>query len=306
MTVTFAPTAASTYGGSVAVTSDATSGVNTIAASGTGTQPVQRIIALSGNLAFGSVAIGNSAQATLTIANTGNAALTVSSISYPSGFSGNWSGGTIGASSVQPVTVTFAPTAATTYGGSVAVTSDATSGANTIAASGIGSADTTPPVIAIISPTNGQVFTFSPVTINGVATDNVAVAIVAWALDQGGGGGMAVGTTNWTVSGLSLRPGTNVITIIAFDGAGNSTSTNVIVTFMQTQPVPITNPQLAGRVFSGTVQTVVGMNYVLEFKTSLSDADWSVAQTLTGNGGPITLTDNAAATPTRFYRVHVQ
>src|ERR1035441_1039885 len=63
--------------------------------------------------------------------------MTIGSISYPNGFSGNWSG-TIAAGSSQPVTVTFSPTSPTNYGGAVTVNSDMTSGVNTIAASGTG------------------------------------------------------------------------------------------------------------------------------------------------------------------------
>ena len=135
--VVFAPTAATSYGGNVTVNSDASGGVNTLAVSGTGVVPLQPVIALSGNLAFGNVPVGGSASATLTIANTGNAALTVSSISYPAGFSGAWSG-TVPAGGSQPVKVVFAPTAATSYGGNVTVNSDATEGVANIAASGTG------------------------------------------------------------------------------------------------------------------------------------------------------------------------
>ncbi|MBE0544432.1 MAG: choice-of-anchor D domain-containing protein, partial [Verrucomicrobia bacterium] len=110
----------------------------TMAASGNGTITPTRVISLSGDLVFGSVVVGSSAQRTLTIANTGNSTLTVSSISYPSGFGGNWSSGTIPAGGSQNVTVTFSPSAATGYDGTVTVNSDKTSGVNTIAASGLG------------------------------------------------------------------------------------------------------------------------------------------------------------------------
>jgi pimeloyl-ACP methyl ester carboxylesterase len=119
-----------------------------------------RIISLSGNLAFGSVAVGSSPQSILTIYNTGNSTMTMSSISYPNGFSGSWSG-TIAANGSQPVTVTFSPTAATSYGGTVTVNSDATSGGNTIAASGTGTATAQP---AMINPTPGSTLTSSSAT----------------------------------------------------------------------------------------------------------------------------------------------
>ncbi|NJL59431.1 MAG: choice-of-anchor D domain-containing protein [Desulfobacteraceae bacterium] len=95
------------------------------------------IIALSGDMAFGSVYLGSSAQKTLTISNIGNSPLTVYSISCPTGFSGNWSG-TIAAGAYQNVTVTFTPTAAQTYSGTIAVSSDKTLGTETIAVSGTG------------------------------------------------------------------------------------------------------------------------------------------------------------------------
>jgi LEA14-like dessication related protein len=143
VTVAFAPAAPMSYGGTITVTSDASGGVNTIAASGAGTSTVTtRAIGLSGVLAFGSVTVGTPATATLTISNTGNAPLVVTGISYPTGFSGAW-GGPVPAGGSQPVTVTFTPTTATTYGGSVTVTSDATAGTNTIAISGIGTPPTT-------------------------------------------------------------------------------------------------------------------------------------------------------------------
>lgn len=101
--------------------------------------PLQtRVISLSGDLIFGSVVVGSSAQRVLTIANNGNATLTVSSLSYPNGFRGDWPGGTIAAGGSQQVTVTFSPASASSYGGKLTVDSDATSGANSAAASGTG------------------------------------------------------------------------------------------------------------------------------------------------------------------------
>ena len=51
-----------------------------------------RIIVLSGDLAFGTVPVGGSSNLTLTVSNSGNSTLTVDGISYPTGFSGAWSG----------------------------------------------------------------------------------------------------------------------------------------------------------------------------------------------------------------------
>lgn len=97
-----------------------------------------RVIGLSGDLNFGFVVVGTSAQRTLTVSNTGNSALNVTGIQLPGGFNGNWTG-TIAAGGSQNVTITFTPAGLTDYGGSVAVTSNATSGTNTRAISGSGS-----------------------------------------------------------------------------------------------------------------------------------------------------------------------
>jgi uncharacterized repeat protein (TIGR03803 family) len=99
--------------------------------------PTNKVISLTGNLAFGNVTVETSAQRTLAIGNTGNTNLTVSSISYPSGFNGSWAG-MIPPGGSTNVTVTFSPTLATSYGGNVTVNSDKTSGNNVISASGTG------------------------------------------------------------------------------------------------------------------------------------------------------------------------
>jgi hypothetical protein len=96
-----------------------------------------RIIGVSGTLAFGSVQASQTATQVLTINNHGYSPLTVSSVSYPAGFSGAWTG-TIQAGGSQNIPVVFAPLAQTTYGGTVTVDSDATSGTNTDAVSGTG------------------------------------------------------------------------------------------------------------------------------------------------------------------------
>jgi hypothetical protein len=142
VTVSFAPTSAATLSGNIAVASNATSGTNTIAVSGSSVAAT-RVIGLSGDMAFGNVTVNSTATRTMTISNTGNSVLTVNSISYPTGFTGNWSSGTIAAGSSRNVTVTFTPIAATSYVGTITVNSDRNSGTNTISTSGTGTAAAT-------------------------------------------------------------------------------------------------------------------------------------------------------------------
>ncbi len=134
VTVTFAPTEAKSYDGTITVQSDAMSGVNTIDCSGKGRGGG---ISLYDNLVFGDVAVNSQSQLTFTITNTDIGLLTVSGITYPEGFSGNWAG-EIAAGGYQEVTVTFAPTEARNYDGTITVQSDAVGGVNTIDCSGEG------------------------------------------------------------------------------------------------------------------------------------------------------------------------
>ncbi|HOC57775.1 MAG TPA: choice-of-anchor Q domain-containing protein, partial [Verrucomicrobiota bacterium] len=98
-----------------------------------------RIISLSGDLAFGDVLVGSSSNRVLTITNAGNSALRVTNITYspPGVFGGDWAG-SIPAGGSTNVTVTFSPTAATSYSGTVRVNSDATGGVDTMSSSGSG------------------------------------------------------------------------------------------------------------------------------------------------------------------------
>ncbi|NBS53857.1 MAG: hypothetical protein EBS96_14835, partial [Spartobacteria bacterium] len=92
-----------------------------------------RVIGLTGNLTFGN----SSTTRQLVISNTGFDRLVVSGITYPSGFSGAWSG-TIAPGATQSVGVTFTPSALQSYSGNIVVASDASSGVGTIAVSAQG------------------------------------------------------------------------------------------------------------------------------------------------------------------------
>lgn len=95
-------------------------------------------ISLSGNMNFGSLTVGQTSTSTLTIGNTGAADLIITGVTYPAGFSGNFTSGTITGNGSQTVTVTFAPTAAQSYSGNITVTGNQSGGTNTIAVSGTG------------------------------------------------------------------------------------------------------------------------------------------------------------------------
>jgi hypothetical protein len=117
---------------------------------------ISKVIALSGNLAFGKTQVGKSVTGALTITNNGSGPLTVSGITMPMGYSTNWTSGAIAAGRLQVVAVTFAPVAVQSYDGTLMIVADQTSGAVTMPLSGAGIA-TGGNVARLISPVNGAV-----------------------------------------------------------------------------------------------------------------------------------------------------
>ena len=97
--------------------------------------------------------------------------------------------------------------------------------------SAVGS-DTTPPAVTIDSPTTGSTLVASGSTLNigGTASDNIGVTSVTWSNDRGGSG-TATGTTSWSVIGITLQRGTNVITVTAKDAANNLATDTLTVTY---------------------------------------------------------------------------
>jgi hypothetical protein len=91
--------------------------------------------------------------------------------------------------------------------------------------------DTTAPVVAIHTPTSAAVYSTEAdkLDLSGSATDAAGVVKVSWKTNHGHKGS-AVGTTNWTISGVPLEVGDTRIQITAVDGAGNSASASLMVT----------------------------------------------------------------------------
>jgi len=98
---------------------------------------ITKRIALDNNIEFvNPVLIGESEDASLTISNIGNSTMTVSGIDVPSGFSADWTSGTITSGGNQAVRITFSPTDDIDYSGTITVNGDQTSGTNSVSVSG--------------------------------------------------------------------------------------------------------------------------------------------------------------------------
>ena len=98
------------------------------------------------SLTFPTTAVHESDTLTFEISNTGDTALVVNSITYPSGFSGDFTTGTIDLGNNQVVTATFSPTLAQVYSGDIIIVSN--SGQAIISLSGEGE------VVTAIEPTH--------------------------------------------------------------------------------------------------------------------------------------------------------
>lgn len=194
LSLTVNATAATTTAAAVTLTGAATGGAGTIS--------------VSWSTASSSVAVSGAAAGSA-------AAWTISSIALAVGANTITVTASAGSSHVSQV-VTITRQAASTTPPTPPVTTG-------------GGSDTTPPTLTIGSP-GGTTVSTSAATIafSGTASDNVGVTKVTWSTNTGASG-TANGTTNWS-STIPLLTGSNVITIRAYDAAGNNGWRSVVVT----------------------------------------------------------------------------
>jgi sulfatase modifying factor 1 len=100
--------------------------------------------------------------------------------------------------------------------------------------------DTTGPSLTISSPADGSSVTNSSVTVSGTASDagrgssGIASATVN-ALRANNDTATGDGTANWSRA-VTLSPGANAITVVATDGANNTTTSSITVTYNPPSP----------------------------------------------------------------------
>jgi hypothetical protein len=68
----------------------------------------------------------------------------------------------------------------------------------------------------------------------------------------------------------------------------------------------LTNPTRTSGAFHVSLAPQNGVSYTLQFKNTLQDSTWTPGQTVTGNGGVLTLSDSSATGSQRFYGVLAQ
>lgn len=172
----YAPTAAGTDTGCIALTTNASNGPTTnLAVNGTGVVPAApRIAVAPTSLAFGNVTVAASSPLTFTISNTGTAALT-GTVARASGTSTEFAVSpasfNVAAGGSQVVTVTYGPTGTGADAGSIAVSSnDTTAPTSSVTLSGTGVAAPAPAIA--LSPAS---LTFGSVTVGGSSSLTVQV-----------------------------------------------------------------------------------------------------------------------------------
>ena len=147
----FAPTATGAGIGSISFTDNAAGSPQSIILSGSGVTQSSTLSANPASAAFGSVTIGNTGKQTITLSNSGNASLTISGVTATgTGFSaiGLTTPLAIPAGQGTTFTAQFAPAAAGSASGNIAITSNASNATLSIALSGSGAAAGQPQISA--------------------------------------------------------------------------------------------------------------------------------------------------------------
>jgi uncharacterized repeat protein (TIGR03803 family) len=120
----------------------------------------------------------------------------------------------------------------------------------------------------------------------------------------------------WLCSGTNILTATNSTFTLNNAFPANAGLYSVVVTnfygsvtsapaTLAVSPLPLTAPQSAANgQFQFSFNTASGVNYTVQYSTSLSPADWISILTFEGNGGPMTVIDpNATGSSQRFYRI---
>ena len=143
--------------------------------------------------------------------------------------------------------------------------------------------------VSICTPTTETSFstTQSSIDLTGVAAS--AIIRVVWENTANGARGVASGTTSWTITGVPLVSGTNLIEITAYDAAGNPStdrlsvtrSTTTTTTSDTTAPTISIGTPTTGSTYS-TTQSTINLTGTASDNRGLSQVTW--VNSLGGSG----------------------
>jgi hypothetical protein len=105
---------------------------------------------------------------------------------------------------------------------------------------------------------------------------------------------------------LGDAEGTYSVVVTNLAGKATSTAATLRVGSAPPPGQTLTDATFADGVFSVSIQSQAGVNYVLEYKNALTDPLWQTAGTVAGTGALIVLSESGVTGPTRFYRVLIQ
>jgi hypothetical protein len=109
---------------------------------------------------------------------------------------------------------------------------------------------------------------------------------------------VAWGNNSWGQT--NVPPGLSNVVAIA---GGSQTSLALVGDSPPVLTMPLSNPLRTNATFSVSVATRSGRVYLLQYKDSLADSEWTALPLVPGNGSVRTLTDPSATGPQRFYSV---
>jgi len=150
--ITFRPSAAQSYSGSLSFASNAPSSPSSVSLSGTGVAGTTVLNVSPTSISFGNQVVSTtSSPRSVMAANVGSTPITISGVTTnpPFAVSGFTGSTTLNAGQSLNLSVTFTPTAQTTYTGTLTITSTAPSSPDNVALSGVGVAVGASPYTAI-------------------------------------------------------------------------------------------------------------------------------------------------------------
>ena len=282
---------------------------------------VSTISVTGGPLAFGNQTVNTiSAPKTVTITNTGTALVSIPSIVVPNGFAETdnctSSGGLVPPTSSGQtsctINVTFTPTSATTFGGSIVITDSAQGSPHSVAVSGTGTAATATLVSIAVTPNPATVMVNGTVqfTATGTFSDQSTKDVTAQSTWTSSATGVAtVNAATGLATGVSVSDGS--IQITATDGNisnfANLTVTGSSVTLQSITVTP--NPAsvgIGGKIqFTATGHFSDGTTKDITTTSNWTSSDTEVATIKAATGlatgvslsdGSITITATAAGT----------
>jgi hypothetical protein len=155
------------------------------------------------------------------------------------------------------------------------------------------------PSVTIASPTTAATYSTSSTSINlaGTASGTASITKVTWS-NSLGGSGTASGTTSWSVNGIALQPGNDVITVTVNDSTGQNAKATLTVVV-----APMITSQLTQNILRLSWPTSC-LGWVLEAQTNALNVgvggSWYPVSGST-NGTQYAVTNQPS--PSVFYRL---